>query len=164
MSSLGYNCKIIDFDGSNQPAGQALTEWLADYFNVDFSSSCVGGDGRDDGSCSVAGSEPCREWGRTWKDIFGCLPPVFLQHSTHSRTVIGVARNEHGEMSLLCMDPARYLRMNEDDDWEVREPKMSPHYPLKTRRESKFDITLSLVSLPCFSEFSYCVAGSSGLS
>ena len=66
-------------------------------------------------------SEPCKEWATTWRN--GCAhkqPPVVLQHSTHSRTVVGFLVRSSEEY-LIMLDPAKYLSAADFDkqSWEV---------------------------------------------
>ena len=36
-------------------------------------------------------------------------PPIVLQHSGHSRTVVGFERRKDGSINLLMFDPSRYV-------------------------------------------------------
>ena len=137
LSGLGLRCKIADFEGTFLPAGEALTTWLEEYFlkGQDASGTAPGHGGSVD-LCNAfgfqftsnswlkgaGGEEPCRAWGAAWRaSAEGALPPVFLQHNTHSRTVIGMVRSTNGSLNLLMLDPAKHFTSKDLDkpDWEV---------------------------------------------
>ena len=53
---------------------------------------------------------PSRVWGAAWRaSPVGALPPVFLQHNTHSRTVIGMVRCNDGTLNVIMLDPAKHF-------------------------------------------------------
>lgn len=41
-----------------------------------------------------------KDWGEA------CIPPLYFQHSGHSRTIIGVEKRENGDIFLLLLDPS----------------------------------------------------------
>ena len=136
--SLGLYAKIIDFEGKGRPASEALTDWLRQYFSANdktvapdldpmaSSNSRSFEKGASDVRTTTAKSiesqsEPCQKWATTWRN--GCAhkqPPVLLQHSTHSRTVVGFLARGSQEY-LLMLDPAKYLSAADFDkqSWEV---------------------------------------------
>ena len=128
----------MDFEGTARPAGEAVTAWLEEYFLKSEAEFAAPGHIRDGEQeiCSVlgfqftrnswlksaSGEEPCRAWGAAWRaSTGGALPPVFLQHNTHSRTVIGMVRRTNGSLNLLMLDPAKHFTSKDLDkpDWQV---------------------------------------------
>jgi hypothetical protein len=128
----------VDFEGTTQPAGEAVAAWLEEYFlkseaRVAAPGHIRGGDGELCGVLgfeftsnsslkSESGEEPCRAWGAAWRaSAGGALPPVFLQHNTHSRTVIGMMRRTNGSRNVLMLDPAKKFSSKDLDkpDWQV---------------------------------------------
>jgi len=117
----------VDFEGSeDQPAGKALLAWLEDHFlssKADEIPRSASPDQLRGGAGSVSGYKftqnswlddeagaPSRMWGAAWRaSPVGTLPPVFLQHNTHSRTVIGMVRRNDGDLNVLMLDPAKHF-------------------------------------------------------
>ncbi|KAL0078023.1 peptidase family C78-domain-containing protein [Phycomyces blakesleeanus] len=102
---LGIRCTIIDF---HRPSGlnnahDALFDWIQGYFENAIkkpeSSKPV-----QDATSSTSSST-----------IFYLTdqPPLYLQHSGHSRTVIGIEMLKDGHRNLIMFDPGRrMLRSN----------------------------------------------------
>ncbi|XP_077576245.1 zinc finger-containing ubiquitin peptidase 1 isoform X2 [Stigmatopora nigra] len=83
LTSLGISGRIIDF---HQPTGQGgthplLFEWVKQYFSQSSSSSLRS------------------------KLIQTSLPPLYLQHQGHSRSIVGLEQHKNGSMGLLLLDP-----------------------------------------------------------
>ncbi|XP_037639495.1 zinc finger-containing ubiquitin peptidase 1 [Sebastes umbrosus] len=83
LTSLGISARIIDF---HQPTGPGdthprLFEWVKQYFQ------------------SSRGSRlPPRI-------IHTSLPPLYLQHQGHSRSIVGLEQKKNGSLCLLLLDP-----------------------------------------------------------
>ena len=114
-----------------ETAGDAVMAWIAEYFqfkhhlpaerssSTSSSSNVMTGRVNDgtafsrvtggDGSVPSQKEEHhCIHWGLEWQSTMNNIPPVFLQHHSHSRTVIGVS-SYGGEMHLIILDPAKRL-------------------------------------------------------
>ncbi|XP_008322089.1 zinc finger-containing ubiquitin peptidase 1 [Cynoglossus semilaevis] len=84
LTSLQISARIIDF---HQPTGPSNThprlfEWVKHYFCQTSDSSRL----------------PPRVVQTT-------LPPLYLQHQGHSRTVVGLEQRKNGSLCLLVLDP-----------------------------------------------------------
>ncbi|XP_044214035.1 zinc finger-containing ubiquitin peptidase 1 [Thunnus albacares] len=84
LTSLGISARIIDF---HQPTGPGdthpqLFDWMKQYFCQSSRSSRL----------------PPRL-------IQTSLPPLYLQHQGHSRTVVGLEQKKNGSLCLLLLDP-----------------------------------------------------------
>ncbi|KAG9342757.1 hypothetical protein JZ751_015620 [Albula glossodonta] len=85
FTSLGVRARIMDF---HQPTGPGNThprlfEWVKQYFAM---------------SDSRGARLPPRVVQTT-------LPPIYLQHQGHSRTIVGVEQRKNGSLCLLIFDP-----------------------------------------------------------
>lgn len=59
-------------------------------------------------------AELAQHWASAWRaGKARCIPPVFLQHSPHSRTVVGMVRGPGNGEFLVVLDPARYLTITD---------------------------------------------------
>ncbi|XP_054879169.1 zinc finger-containing ubiquitin peptidase 1 isoform X2 [Poeciliopsis prolifica] len=84
LTSLGISACIIDF---HQPTGSKNThphlfDWVKQYFCQSSKSSIL--------SPGL---------------ILTNLPPLYLQHQGHSRTVVGLEQRKNGSLCLLLLDP-----------------------------------------------------------
>ena len=103
-----------------------MLAWLEDHFLSSKADDIPRSDSPDrlrGGAGSVSGYKftqnswlddevgaPSRMWGAAWRaSPVGTLPPVFLQHNTHSRTVIGMVRRNDGDLNVLMLDPAKHF-------------------------------------------------------
>jgi len=137
LSGLGLRCKIVDFEGLTRPAGEAMISWLEEYFFKSEEKARETPVQSCSDACNVLGfqftsdswrkgpngEEPSRAWGAAWRvSSGGVLPPVFLQHNTHSRTVIGIVRRKSSNLNILMLDPAKHFTARDLDtpDWQVR--------------------------------------------
>ena len=126
----------MDFEGLTRPAGEALISWLEEYFFKSEEKAHEAPVQSRSDACNVLGfqftndswrkgandEEPCRAWGAAWRvSSGGVLPPVFLQHNTHSRTVIGMVRQKNSKFDVLMLDPAKHFTARDLDkpDWQV---------------------------------------------
>ncbi|KAM7382363.1 hypothetical protein PAMP_002094 [Pampus punctatissimus] len=85
LTSLGISARIIDF---HQPTGPGdthprLFDWVKQYFCQSSRNSRL----------------PPRL-------IQTSLPPLYLQHQGHSRTIVGLEQKTNGNLCLLLLDPA----------------------------------------------------------
>ncbi|KAM9439941.1 zinc finger-containing ubiquitin peptidase 1 isoform 2-T2 [Clarias gariepinus] len=85
LTSLRLRARIIDF---HQPTGPGhthprLLQWVKNYFSL---PSCAG----DRTSPRVVKTN---------------LPPIYLQHQGHSRSIIGVEERRNGSVCVLLFDP-----------------------------------------------------------
>lgn len=84
LTSLRIRARIVDF---HQPTGPRdthprLFEWVKHYFSQSTKSSRL----------------PSRI-------VQTSLPPLYLQHQGHSRTVVGLEQKKNGRLCLLILDP-----------------------------------------------------------
>lgn len=84
FTALRIRAHIVDF---HQPTGPGNThprlfEWVRQYFNQSLKSGRI----------------PSRI-------IQTSLPPLYLQHQGHSRTVVGLEQKKNGSLCLLILDP-----------------------------------------------------------
>ncbi|XP_061839095.1 zinc finger-containing ubiquitin peptidase 1 isoform X2 [Nerophis lumbriciformis] len=84
LTSLGFSGRIIDF---HQPTGSGgthpqLFEWVREYFNQSRWISKL-----------------------TPRLIQTSLPPLYLQHQGHSRSIVGLEQRKNGSLCLLILDP-----------------------------------------------------------
>lgn len=73
---------------------ELLVNWIIDYF-----SQGEGTSRHADINQALLGASPI---------IVTDKPPIVLQHSGHSRTVVGFERKKDGSINLLMFDPSRY--------------------------------------------------------
>ncbi|XP_035463454.2 zinc finger-containing ubiquitin peptidase 1 isoform X2 [Scophthalmus maximus] len=90
LTSLRISASIIDF---HQPTGPGdthpqLFDWVKQYFCQSSSSS----------SSSISRRLPPRL-------IQTRLPPLYLQHQGHSRSIVGLEQKKNGSHCLLVLDP-----------------------------------------------------------
>ncbi|XP_024136966.1 zinc finger-containing ubiquitin peptidase 1 isoform X2 [Oryzias melastigma] len=93
LTWLGVRARIVDF---HQPTGPGdthprLFDWVRQYFLQSSQSSRL---------------PP--------KVIRTSLPPLYLQHQGHSRTVVGVEQKKNGSLCLLLLDPGSTLSLSSD--------------------------------------------------
>nr|XP_033494846.1 zinc finger-containing ubiquitin peptidase 1 isoform X3 [Epinephelus lanceolatus] len=83
LTSLGISARIIDF---HQPTGPGdthtrLFDWVKQYFQYSRSSGLIP------------------------RLIHTSLPPLYLQHQGHSRSIVGLEQRKNGSLCLLLLDP-----------------------------------------------------------
>ncbi|XP_057690092.1 zinc finger-containing ubiquitin peptidase 1 [Corythoichthys intestinalis] len=83
LTSLGISGRIIDFHQPTGPGGThpLLFDWVKQYFSQTSSSRL-----------------PPRLTQTS-------LPPLYLQHQGHSRSIVGLEQRKNGNMCLLLLDP-----------------------------------------------------------
>ncbi|XP_075952683.1 zinc finger-containing ubiquitin peptidase 1 isoform X1 [Anarhichas minor] len=83
LTSLGISARIIDFHKPTGPGDThpRLFEWVKQYFKSGRSSRL-----------------PPRL-------IHTSLPPLYLQHQGHSRSIVGMEQKKNGSLCLLLLDP-----------------------------------------------------------
>ncbi|KAK9960976.1 hypothetical protein ABG768_008802 [Culter alburnus] len=86
LTSLSVKARIVDFHKPTGPGDIHLRmfEWVKQYFSHSASRS--------------ARLLP--------KVVQTTLPPIYLQHQGHSRSIVGVEQKVNGNLSLLLFDPA----------------------------------------------------------
>ncbi|KAM9852593.1 zinc finger-containing ubiquitin peptidase 1 [Aulostomus maculatus] len=84
LTSLGISARIIDFHQPTGPGGThpLLLDWVKQYFSQSSRSSRL----------------PRRL-------IQTSLPPIYLQHQGHSRSIVGLEQRKNGSLCLLLLDP-----------------------------------------------------------
>ncbi|XP_041963869.1 zinc finger-containing ubiquitin peptidase 1 isoform X1 [Alosa sapidissima] len=85
FTSLSVNARVVDF---HKPTGQGgthprLFDWVKQYFSQ---------------STTQNGRLPPRV-------VQTSLPPIYLQHQGHSRSVVGLEQKRNGSLCLLLFDP-----------------------------------------------------------
>ncbi|WVQ73078.1 hypothetical protein IAR50_002641 [Cryptococcus sp. DSM 104548] len=108
FSYKGIPCRIYDFPKAKDPekewtAHSRLQQWVRDYFDdAEAQARQSGGNAFDtlmrSGQDGQGRGEPVRI-----SDKF----PLILQHSGHSRTIVGYEENARGDINLLLFDPGR---------------------------------------------------------
>jgi Peptidase family C78 len=89
LRSLGIRGHVADFD----EAQNEMLDFCFAYFHE---------------RCRRSKDSKCLACRNSFFGITGAiLPPLFLQHDGHSRTVCGVERTSQGEIRLLVADPDR---------------------------------------------------------
>lgn len=112
-------CTVIDFPKATGPDGMhtALIRWVFDYFNVSFESG-LNGEAEQKSTRSHTSPEE-----KPFSNAFNALMdsggspvriaeekmPLYLQHSGHSRTIVGVEVTRSGQMNLVLFDPSQYV-------------------------------------------------------
>ncbi|CAO3650189.1 unnamed protein product [Cunninghamella blakesleeana] len=86
---LGIRCTILDFHRPTGPndTHEELMDWIQDYFQ----------------SAQISTSNKNKIVYITNR------PPLYLQHSGHSRTVIGIELLKNGKRNLIMFDPGRRM-------------------------------------------------------
>lgn len=84
LTSLGVGARIIDFHQPTGPGGThpRLFDWVKQYFQSSRSTRL-----------------PPRL-------IHTSLPPLYLQHQGHSRSIVGLEQKKNGSLCLLLLDPS----------------------------------------------------------
>ncbi|XP_034553994.1 zinc finger-containing ubiquitin peptidase 1 [Notolabrus celidotus] len=84
LTSLRISAHIVDFHRPTGPADThpSLLEWVKQYFSQTSSNRL-----------------PPRL-------VQTSLPPLYLQHQGHSRSIVGLEQKKNGSLSLLLLDPA----------------------------------------------------------
>ncbi|XP_076838247.1 zinc finger-containing ubiquitin peptidase 1 [Brachyhypopomus gauderio] len=85
LTTHRVRARIVDFHQPTGPSGthSKLFEWVKNYF-------------------SLPSSKGSRLPPRVVKTI---LPPIYLQHQGHSRSIVGVEERRNGSVCLLLLDP-----------------------------------------------------------
>lgn len=85
LTSLSVKARIVDFHKPTGPGDTHLKmfEWVKQYFSHS--------------ACRSARLPP--------KVVQTTLPPIYLQHQGHSRSIVGVEQKVNGNLSLLLFDP-----------------------------------------------------------
>uniref|UniRef100_A0A8C4Z5A7 Zinc finger containing ubiquitin peptidase 1 n=1 Tax=Gadus morhua TaxID=8049 RepID=A0A8C4Z5A7_GADMO len=84
LTSLGLRARITDFHKHSGPGDThpRMFEWVKQYFS----------------QSSRGGRLPPRV-------VQTALPPLYLQHQGHSRSIVGVEERKNGSLCLLVLDP-----------------------------------------------------------
>ncbi|CAO3653251.1 unnamed protein product [Cunninghamella echinulata] len=95
LSYLGIRCTILDFHRPTGPndTHEALMDWIQDYFQL-TTSHCSKNSNSNHNNKIVHITN---------------RPPLYLQHSGHSRTVIGIELLKNGKRNLIMFDPGRRM-------------------------------------------------------
>nr|KIR47468.1 hypothetical protein I312_03231 [Cryptococcus bacillisporus CA1280] len=107
----GIPCIIYDFPKpqiaikDSKAAYVRLQQWVKDYFN-DSAASPSNGSAFDVVMCSGENDFGKRAEAVKVSHRF----PLILQHSGHSRTIIGYEENARGDINLLLFDPGKTMR------------------------------------------------------
>jgi hypothetical protein len=116
--TIGDSCTILDFDrptGTNN-SHDAMFDWIQSYFE----EGCTG-DGKlaeVDARQQPAGKHSGRVVHITNR------PPIYLQHSGHSRTIIGIEILSDGKRNLVMFDPGRRMARSYKKNVSVPEDDM----------------------------------------
>ncbi|KAF1387517.1 hypothetical protein PFLUV_G00079780 [Perca fluviatilis] len=84
LTSLGISARIMDFHQPSGPGGThpRLFDWVKQYFQQSSRSSRL----------------PPRL-------VHTSMPPLYLQHQGHSRSIVGLEQKKNGSLCLLLLDP-----------------------------------------------------------
>lgn len=102
---LGIRCTILDFHRPSGPnnSHDTMFDWIQSYFEGGVCSSTTSSPSPDDS---------CHESQRSKRKKTVHItdrPPLYLQHSGHSRTVIGIELLKDGKRNLIMFDPGRRM-------------------------------------------------------
>src|SRR5436190_24149616 len=86
MHSNPSRCLVLDFEFEKPPYEFSLVKYVEDYFKCSNPQT------------SDSSTSSCRISDR---------PPLYFQHSGHSRTIIGIERLKSNKINLLIFDPGR---------------------------------------------------------
>jgi Peptidase family C78 len=97
LRSVGLRAQVADFELSGVSSTQAMLRWVYNYFDQRCRHPASG--------ASAQGCLRCRNpyFGRRGS----LIPPLFLQHQGHSRSIVGVEMTRGGAIRLLVVDPVR---------------------------------------------------------
>ncbi|KAG2178777.1 hypothetical protein INT43_001623 [Umbelopsis isabellina] len=108
LTYLGIRCTILDFDKRTGPnnSHDAMFDWIQAYFEDDIEKKT------DDGpSPSTNALDHLMESAKNNRPIVHITsrPPIYIQHSGHSRTVIGIEVLNDGNRNLIMFDPGHRI-------------------------------------------------------
>ncbi|KAI8577809.1 hypothetical protein K450DRAFT_250105 [Umbelopsis ramanniana AG] len=118
LAYLGIRCTILDFDrptGTNN-SHDAMFDWIQSYFEEGCSEE--GKLAEADARQQQAGKHKDRVVHITNR------PPIYLQHSGHSRTIIGIEILSDGKRNLVMFDPGRRMARSYKKNVSVPEDDM----------------------------------------
>ncbi|KAG2217374.1 hypothetical protein INT45_007384 [Circinella minor] len=100
---LGIRCTILDFHRPSGPNNthETLFDWIQSYFQNAVSKQKQQDENEEEGHST-----------NNKKDKIVHItqrPPLYLQHSGHSRTVIGIELLKDGKRNLIMFDPGRRM-------------------------------------------------------
>lgn len=102
LTYLGVKCSIFDFPSPDSKTGlhTALVNWIIDYFAVNSNQE-------------IMEKVDSAKKGNLDQSLVLCNDrwPIYLQHSGHSRTVVGIELHKDSEPALLVFDPGRSIPM-----------------------------------------------------
>ncbi|KAI7864827.1 peptidase family C78-domain-containing protein [Spinellus fusiger] len=101
---LGIRCTILDFHrptGANN-AHDALFDWIQSYFEEAVTDHSEEEKNKEERVGTIHPPHPTPSY-------LTDRPPLYLQHSGHSRTVIGIELLEDGHRNLIMFDPGRRM-------------------------------------------------------
>ncbi|WVO12504.1 hypothetical protein L204_100104 [Cryptococcus depauperatus] len=110
----GIPCRIFDFPkapkhGKGRPAYTRLQQWVRSYFN---DAAPVTEQGQEQLTCDVMMRSGDNDLSRSGDVRVFNKFPLILQHSGHSRTIVGYEENVKGDVSILVYDPGRKIPKN----------------------------------------------------
>ncbi|KAI8089829.1 peptidase family C78-domain-containing protein [Halteromyces radiatus] len=115
LGYLGIRCTILDFHRPTGPNNthEALMDWIQSYFESAIPKK-------------KSTSDDQRRQQHQKKVVHVTnRPPLYLQHSGHSRTVIGIELLKDGKRNLIMFDPGRRMlrsyRNNKHDE-QLQDP------------------------------------------
>ena len=97
MIHRGIPARLVEFTNVKENP-QKLLDWIEHYFTSKHDSSPHGSPiktVRD----ALHGANPI---------VMTDRMPLILQHSGHSRTIVGFEKNKNGDTNIFVFDPSRY--------------------------------------------------------
>jgi uncharacterized membrane protein YgcG len=113
LRSEGVRAHIVDFSSLTPPHATKLFTWVWKYFEQRHRSQLYTAGNAEVGAGVGGGRVFCSK-----------LPPIYLQHQGHSRTIVGAVRR-NGLVQLLILDPgagAHSLKMSlgANNNWQKK--------------------------------------------
>ncbi|KAL1926628.1 hypothetical protein VTP01DRAFT_5523 [Rhizomucor pusillus] len=116
---LGIRCTILDFHRPSGPKNShdSLFNWIQSYFEDALPPSATAATAAAATSTSSSSSStkatpldaPSSKKNKKKVVYITNRPPLYLQHSGHSRTVIGIELLKDGRRNLIMFDPGRRM-------------------------------------------------------
>lgn len=116
---LGIRCTILDFHRPSGPKNShdSLFNWIQSYFEDALPPSATAATAAAATSASSSSSStkatpldaPSSKKDKKKVVYITNRPPLYLQHSGHSRTVIGIELLKDGRRNLIMFDPGRRM-------------------------------------------------------
>ncbi|KAI8372737.1 peptidase family C78-domain-containing protein [Radiomyces spectabilis] len=156
---LGIRCTVLDFDRPTGPnhTHDILFDWIQAYFEGAIPTKEEKADQRDKDEKQTDAFQLLMQSKQQPQNVHVTdRPPLYLQHSGHSRTVIGIEILEDGNRNLIMFDPGRRMLRSYHSDYPRGAPRPRPAYT-----EPEDDVEESALSSATGDEIDSCSSGTS---